>query len=126
MITNIIKKISNNRQQIYYKYNNIDIGHVILKKALNNSIYLENIFVKEKFRNKNFGSLILGGVEKYCKSLNINKISLVAWNPTNTTNNVTDFYLKNNYTINDEFKPTIYDNGDIIYDIIPMEKILNN
>ena len=126
MISNIIKQLSNNKQKICFKFNNKKIGHIIMSQSSNNNIIIQNIYVKDKFRNKNYGSIILKYTEDILIKNDIKKISLVAWNPTNTTNNVTDFYLKNNYIINNKFESTTYDNGDIIYDIITMEKILNN
>ena len=51
----------------------------------------------------------------------IEKINLLAWQPYGSTN-VTDFFEKNNYTLNNVNDLQLYDDYDIIYELHNFEK----
>ena len=53
---------------------------------------------------------------------NVNIIKLLAWQKSNE--NLVDFYKKNNYQIENNIN-NIYDDGEDIYDLIPMIKYIN-
>lgn len=82
--------------------------------------YISNIEVYSKFRKKGYGSIILNKSEYLLKNdYNVNIIKLLAWQKSNE--NLVDFYKKNNYLIENNIF-NIYDDGQDIYDLIPMIK----
>ena len=85
--------------------------------------YISNIEVYSKFRNKGYGSMILNKSEFLLNNdYNVNIIKLLAWQKSNE--NLVDFYKKNNYQIENNIN-NIYDDGEDIYDLIPMIKYIN-
>ena len=109
---------------LFFKIKNEFIGETKIffnKKELCG--YISNIEVYSKFRNKGYGSMILNKSEFLLNNdYNVNIIKLLAWQKSNE--NLVDFYKKNNYQIENNIN-NIYDDGEDIYDLIPMIKYIN-
>jgi len=131
MLQYIVRKISSNTTKLEYFYRNNKIGYVSFYNPIDSSnsisseTSLSKIFVDPNYRSNNFGSKILNLSELYLnKNYNTKRLSIVAWIPINIPNNVAVFYERNGYLKNDLFESSIYDNSDIIYDIVPLVKDL--
>ena len=125
MLTQIINYQSNKIMNIQYKYKKSIIGYTNVFKPQKNSIEtsLTKIYIYPKYRHKNFGSSILKSTELYLNNtFGVINLSLVAWIPNNSHNNISRFYQKNGYNPNINFKSSTYDNGDNIYDLVPLVK----
>ena len=85
---------------------------------------INNLYIDEKFRNRENGSKLLQYTENVLKERHeIEKSTLLAHEPINC--NLRDFFQKNGYTIsNTNFK--IYDDGVSMFNLIPMHKYLNH
>jgi len=98
----IIKKCEENKIYIALQINNIIIGDI-------NSIIDENtciikyIIVKDEFRNKGYGTMLLQELIEYCKECKINKIELDDMSDNFRKDN--NIYLKNNFQYIDEGYP---------------------
>lgn len=116
----IFKYLPNNINKILLIKNTNIIGYCNIK--IDNKIcYINNIIVKKEYRNKNIGSELLYNTEDFVKKkYNINKFRLTAKQPPFI--DLVNFYKRNGYNIIEEKKPLYYDNDDIIYELISMEK----
>tara|TARA_B110000483_G_scaffold156428_1_gene185735 strand:+ start:11455 stop:11856 length:402 start_codon:yes stop_codon:yes gene_type:complete len=123
------KYLNNNIQKIKLFKNNLKIGTSTFS-ILHDSITINNIFINNQFRRNGYGSFILNHIEdlsmNHIEDLSINnfkieKINLLAWQPYGSTN-VTDFFEKNNYTLNNVNDKQLYDDYDIIYELHNFEK----
>lgn len=100
--------------------NNLLFGNVNFQ-IYNTTAYLNNIEVKEKKRG--YGSYILINFENYVKyNYNINKIDLLAWQPSNDNNVLNFFEMHGYYHLNPNENPEIYDDSIIIYDLYKLTK----
>jgi len=121
----IYKYISKHTYNINLYKNNLNIG-VSSFSLHNNFATINNIEIKSKYRNHNYGSMLLNNMEHNIKKIpNIKKIKLLAWQPSDSTN-VIDFFKKNQYiNINNDYDDIItYDNSEIIYDLHKFYKLL--
>jgi len=131
------KYLNNNVQKIKLFKNKLKIGTSTFSIS-NNFITINNIFIHNEFRRHGYGSFMLNHIEdlsmNYNKDLSSNynedlpmnnykieKISLLAWQPYDSTN-VLDFFKKNNYTLNNENEIKLYDDYDTIYELHNFEK----
>lgn len=112
----INKYVSMNTYNIKLYKNNNNIGSSIF--SLNNkTATINNIEIDKKYRNLNYGSMLLYNIENNIKYIhNINKIILLAWQPSGSTN-VIDFFKKNQYIHNYNDKINTYDDSVVIYDL---------
>ena len=142
------KYLNNNIQKIKLFKNNLKIGTSTFS-ILHDSITINNIFINNQFRRNGYGSFILNHIEdlsmNHIEDLSMNhnedlsmnhnedlsidnfkieKINLLAWQPCGSTN-VTDFFEKNNYTLNNVNDVKLYDDYDTIYELHNFEKKLN-
>lgn len=126
------KYLNNNIQKIKLFKNNLKIGTSTFS-ILHDSITINNIFINNQFRRNGYGSFILNHIEdlsmNHMEDLSIDnfkieKINLLAWQPCGSTN-VTDFFEKNNYTLNNVNDVKLYDDYDTIYELHNFEKKLN-
>ena len=125
MFQQIITKISKSTHKIEYLYRNNLIGYVSFFNPTKNSIdsSITKIYIYPKYRHNNLGSSILKLTESYLNNtFGITKLSVVAWVPSNIHNNVSQFYNQNGYTPSLIYQSSIYDDGDIMYDIVPLVK----
>ena len=83
---------------------------------------INNLYIDEKFRNRENGSKLLQYTENVLKKRHkIEKCTLLAYEPVNC--NLRNFFQKNGYTIsNTNFK--IHDDGVTTFNLIPMYKFL--
>lgn len=83
---------------------------------------INNLYIDEKFRNRENGSKLLQYTENVLKKRHkIEKCTLLAYEPVNC--NLRNFFQKNGYTIsNTNFK--IHDDGVSMFNLIPMHKFL--
>jgi len=109
-----LKKFKN-----FYKLIQKDVGESTFS-IIKNKTYIHNIFIKEHQRNKKYGSELLKYIEDFSKQNKVTEISLLAKQETH--GNLTDFYKKQGYKISGN--ESIYDDGEIIYDLIEMNKII--
>ena len=56
--------------------NNKYIGHVILEKRFNNTLYIEDFDIDESYRNKGYAKFLMDKVIKTAKNYNVNVVSL--------------------------------------------------
>jgi hypothetical protein len=119
------KYISKHTYNIILYKNHLNLG--ISSFSLHNNLaIINNIEIKSKYRNNNYGSMLLHNIEHNIKKIpNIKKITLLAWQPSGSTN-VIDFFIKNQYiNINNHHDDIItYDNSVIIYDLHKFHKLL--
>jgi len=119
------KYISKHTYNINLYKNNLNIGKSSFSLH-NDFATINNIEIKSKYRNSNYGSMLLHNIEHNIKNIpNIKKITLLAWQPSGSTN-VIDFFIKNQYiNINNDNNDIItYDNSEIIYDLHKFHKLL--
>ena len=99
------------------------IGSILFSANTNNSGYISNLSVSEKFRKKNYGTILIKNAENILiEKHNINTIKLTAWENTYISGSLLGFFEKNGYCITDIKDISYYDNGYDIYNIIPMIK----
>lgn len=93
------------------------------QSSLPRTAYLHNINVEPKYRNENIGSTLLKNMNRYLKeNTHANKITGVLWDDT-TNPFLSSFFEKNGYSLKkDEFE--IYDDGEIMVEITPIERNL--
>lgn len=115
-----IKQINQNKTVINAYKNNIPIGNTI-SHTIGNSAYINNIEIYKTCRNNKLGTKLLKETENLLLENNIKKIYINAWEKQGE--NTSEFFLKNGYIPRDN-NYNIYDNGEVIFDIIPMIKIL--
>ena len=82
--------------------------------------YLNYIYVKPVFRNRCLGSRLLRNTEDFIWNTNVSFINVHVL--SNDSNNLTDFYIKNNYNIIHRIEHA-HDDGENIFDMIHMNKI---
>lgn len=83
---------------------------------------INNLYIDEKFRNRENGSALLQYTENLLKKRHkIEKSTLLAYEPVNC--NLRNFFQKNGYQISNANFQT-YDNGVAIFHLIPMHKFL--
>lgn len=115
------KYLNNNVQKIKLFKNKFKIGTSTFSIS-NDFLTINNIFIHNQFRRHGYGSFILNHIEDLSiNHYNINKISLLAWQPSGSTN-VLDFFERNNYTLNNENGIKLYDDYDTIYELHNFEK----
>lgn len=81
-----------------------------------------NIRVDKSERGKGFGSKILRTTEDYLKQSNpgLTAIDLLAHQQQGDL--LVEFYRKHNYSESVDDEPNRYDDGEVIYELIPMGK----
>ena len=139
------KYLNNNVQKIKLFKNKFKIGTSTFSIS-NDFITINNIFIHNQFRRHGYGSFILNHIEDLSMNHNedlsmnhnedlsmnriedlsinnykIEKINLLAWQPSGSTN-VLDFFERNNYTLNNENGIKLYDDYDTIYELHNFEK----
>ena len=83
---------------------------------------INNLYIDEKFRNRENGSALLQYTENLLKKRHkIEKSTLLAYEPVNC--NLRNFFQKNGYEISNANFQT-YDNGVATFNLIPMHKFL--
>lgn len=83
---------------------------------------INNLYIDEKFRNRENGSKLLEYTENVLKKRHkIEKTTLLAHEPVNC--NLRNFFQKNGYTISNTNFET-YDDGVTTFNLIPMHKFL--
>ena len=83
---------------------------------------INNLYIDEKFRNRENGSKLLQYTENVLKKRHkIEKTTLLAHEPVNC--NLRNFFQKNGYTISNTNFET-YDDGVAMFNLIPMHKFL--
>ena len=97
----IIKELPNNHNIfILLSKNNEIIGTIstiIERKIINNGqcvCHIEDLIISPDYKGKNYGSKLLEFIKLYCKENDCYKIIL------NCSNNIKNFYLKNNFKEN--------------------------
>jgi len=112
-----------------YKYNdalvffinNTEIGRSSISACSQKRGIINHIIVHEKYRSMGFGSYILFHSEHYLiKKYCISNINVLAWQPHG--GHVSKFYVKNNYRLSTYSNIDTYDDGENIFDIIPLQK----
>ena len=106
-------------------------NHQIIAKCSSSVVgkiaYINHLVVVSEYRKNKVGSLILNTTEKTILLENdINEIQVVVWQPQGDY--LLNFFEKNGYQIISSAKETLfktYDNGDIIYNLVPMFKTIN-
>ena len=116
----ILKSVNKFTNKLSLLYNSIPYGSITFFKK-NNIIYLSNIFINEKYKNRGYGTLLINKLEEENRDIKIFK--LCAWEPT-IKPNVINFYKKNGYKIDENSKVEMYDDGENIYDLIKKKKII--
>ena len=121
------KYISKHTYNINLYKNNLIIGELSFSLH-NNLAIINNIEINSKYRNNNYGSMLLHNIEHNIKNIpNIKKITLLAWQPSGSTN-VIDFFIKNQYininNHNNDNDIITYDNSEILYDLHKFNKLL--
>lgn len=88
--------------------------------------YLHKIEIFKTYRNQGFGTYLLNRCESFIEKKHpyTEKISAVLWD-NQTDPFVQDFFAKNNYKINHR-EVCLYDDGESMFDILPMEKKLKS
>ena len=114
----IIKKFSKYRNKLILKNIYGEVSYFIK----NNTIILSNLHINEKYRKQGYGSILLNTIEKENPDFKIFK--LCAWEPTHSPH-VVKFYEKNGYFLDKDAKIEYYDDGETIFDLVPMTKIIN-
>lgn len=104
------------------------IGSILFSPNTNNNIgYISNLSVSEKFRKKDYGTILIKNAENILiEKHNINTIKRTAWENTYISGSLLGFFEKNGYCITDIKDISYYDNGYDIYNIIPMIKEYNH
>lgn len=83
---------------------------------------INNLYIDEKFRNRENGSALLQYTENVLKKRHkIEKCTLLAYEPVNC--NLRNFFQKNGYQISNTNFET-YDDGVSFFHLIPMHKFL--
>ena len=119
---------SKRSMSIILNNNNNQLGHVRFSPPCpitnqTTTAYLNSIYVNKKYQNNNIGSYLLKEMECYLKNnTKTNIIKSVLWND-NTNPFLSEFFHKNGYYFKNN-KQSHYDDGEILYEIIPLEKIL--
>ena len=122
MIYFIYKNLNFNTTNIKLFKNNFKIGTSTISVS-NNFTTINDIFIDKKYRKYGYGSLLLNNIENLSiNKYNINKISLLAWQPYGSSN-VIDFFKKNNYNIIDN-NIGLYDDYLTIFELYKFEKNL--
>ena len=99
------------------------IGTILFSPNTNNIGYISNLSVSEKFRKKNYGTILIKNAENILiEKDNIDTIRLTAWENAYISGSLLRFFEKNGYSITDIKDISYYDNGYDIYNIIPMIK----
>lgn len=131
------KYLNNNVQKIKLFKNKFKIGTSTFSIS-NDFLTINNIFIHNQFRRHGYGSFILNHIEDLSMNHNedlsmnriedlsinnykIEKINLLAWQPSGSTN-VLDFFERNNYTLNNKNGIKLYDDYDTIYELHNFEK----
>ena len=88
--------------------------------------YLHNIEIYKSYRKQGYGTYLLNRCESFIEKNqpSTEKISAVLWDNQHDIF-VQDFFTKNNYNINHR-EVSIYDDGEFMFDILPMEKKLKS
>ena len=92
----------------------------------NKTAYLHNIEISKLYRNQGLGTYLLNRCESFLQKKNPNteKICGVLWDNQEDIF-VHDFFTKNNYNINHR-EVAVYDDGESVFDILPIEKKLKS
>ena len=86
---------------------------------------INNLYVKPDYRLSGFGSQLLRLSEDYLQNKHQHhKIELLAWQSQGCFQTIR-FYQKNNYAVKNFNLISTYDDGEMIYDLIPMIKNLS-
>lgn len=95
-------------------------------KKKDKTAYLHNIEIYKSYRNQGFGTYLLNRCESFIEKNYpyTEKISAVLWDNQEDLF-VQDFFAKNKYNINHR-EVCVYDDGESIFDILPMEKKLKS
>jgi ribosomal protein S18 acetylase RimI-like enzyme len=93
---------------------------------IKNTTYIHSIYVDDINRKSNIGSSMLKYIEDYSKMYNVDILKLVAMQEQN--GNLVNFYEKNgfNKVLLEKSILDTYDDGETMYDMIPMEKSLRS
>lgn len=120
----IVNKLSSHFTKITMFNLSKNYGHSIYSIS-NNEAVLHYLFINQKFRGNDLGSVLLNKSEDLIlQNHNINKISLLA-HEKQGTNSLSNFYLKNGYFEDFNKKSNYYDDGSEIYSLIPFYKKIN-
>ena len=119
---NIIKKIYKRKTTIILIDQQQKLGNISYFNNNNKIIIVSNLNVEKKHQRKGIGSYLLKLVEKHNNNYKIFK--LCAWQSYENSY-LLNFYKKNGYN-HDSYIWDTYDDGDIVYDLIPMIKNINN
>ena len=99
------------------------IGSILFSANTNNSGYITNLSVSEKFRKIDYGNILIKNAENILvKKHSIDTIRLTAWENIYISGSLLRFFEKNGYRITDIKDISNYDNGYDIFSIIPMIK----
>ena len=89
-----------------------------------NQATINNLYINKKFRGENKGSILLQKTENIIiNKFNIKNINLLAYEKP--FGNLINFYESNGYIINPIQYNNFYDDGEYLYNIINMQKVLN-
>jgi len=124
MYKHVLKKNKQKYNLSFFSNKSLEkIGSILFSANTNNSGYIINLLVSEKFRKKDYGTILIKNAENILiEKHNINTIRLTAWENTYISGSLLGFFEKNGYSITDKKDISYYDNGYDIYNIIPMIK----
>lgn len=71
--------------------NNIAVGYIIFRCMYNvtNSLWIDQFYIRKKYRNKGYGKSLINEVKEYAKNNNFERIELNCWT---FNDNALDFY----------------------------------
>ena len=123
MLSFKIQNIYSKSPKILLINNNFNIiGNSTYSIINSKQAIINNLYIDEKFRNRENGSALLQYTENLLKKRHkIEKSTLLAYEPVNC--NLRNFFQKNGYTISNANFQT-YDDGVAIFHLIPMHKFL--
>ena len=114
--------VSPNTFKIKLLKNTIKIGQIIV--SVDKDAYINMLSVDDEYKNMGNGSRLLSEMERILKKeYNVCKINLLVWQKQGER--LVDFYEKNQYSVKEPSKKiTTRDDGEHIYELIPMCKYI--
>lgn len=105
---------------VHKSYGKQLIGKAIVSKY-DDIIHIDYLMIYPKYRKNGYGKELLNHIETSTKIYKPKRINLTVFD--SIENNLTDFYKHQGYKIDLNKKQHVYDDGETIYDTIPMYKI---